>query len=353
MAEALKLAHHGSLTCKPNPAVGALITTNNQVIARGFHKVYGGPHAEVEAVNNIPKDINSNKCTLYVTLEPCAHQGKTPPCVDLIIKSGIKRVVIAALDPNPSVNGKGIKILKDAGIDVSSGILETQAIKMNHGFHFRMKTQRPFIRSKIASSVDGKIGLSNYQSKWITNDHSRKNVQNIRQQSNGILTSYKTINFDNPRLTVRHLNEDEQPIRFILDANLKIKEDAQILNQKNVVVYHAGNYKKHSNHCAEFVKISKNKNKLNLFDVMKHMNSLEINNLLIEAGSGINGEFFSNKLIDQLIIFQGNTILAGGAKQMFDEPILSDMKERVCLDRIDQRHFGNDLRSIFNIRYVD
>ncbi len=353
MSEALILAEKGNNACHPNPRVGAVIVKDNQVISRGFHQKYGSKHAEVEAILSCKDQKKLINSTIYVTLEPCSHQGKTPPCVDLIIERKISRVVVATLDPNPQVNGEGIKRLKMAGIDITIGILENQAKELNLGFFSRILNNRPFIRSKIASSFDGKTSLSNKVSKWITNKYSRENVQQIRAQSSAILTSYKTVNDDNPKLTVRSLPDDAQPIRFIMDTHLKIDLDSDILKQKNVYVLHGVDLKEKPDVAAMFVKIKMNASGLILSECMRLFQTMEINELLIEAGPGLNGVFLKNHLIDELIAFQSPSVMGGQSNEMFNQPVLEDMKSKINLKLQDQRFFNNDLRSIFRVSYVD
>ena len=180
MAKALKLAKKGLGRCSPNPVVGAVIVADDKILSTGYHQKFGGAHAEVEAINNCKDKTLLKKSTLYVTLEPCAHQGKTPPCLDLILEHNIKRVVIASQDPNPKVNGNSIATLLDRGVEVNVGLMQEQAINLNKGFFKRIRNNKPQVTSKIAVSADGKTALHNFQSKWITNEFSRNDVQKFR-----------------------------------------------------------------------------------------------------------------------------------------------------------------------------
>ena len=234
MALAIGLAKQGLGKTKPNPSVGAVVIKNGMVLGGGFHMKAGQEHAEVLALNEAGPDAKG--ATLYVTLEPCAHHGKTPPCVDLIISSGIKRVVVASLDPNTQVNGKGLDVLRKNGIEVVEGVLQLQAEELNTGFFSRMTKNLPYIRSKIASSIDGRTSLANGDSKWITSEAARNDVQQWRARSCAILTGVGTINQDNPLLNVRNLAENDQPFRVIADTNLSIDLKSQILKQKNIML---------------------------------------------------------------------------------------------------------------------
>jgi len=286
-------------------------------------------------------------------MEPCSHHGKTPPCVDLILASNISRVVIASLDPNPKVHGQGVKKLLDANIKVDTGILENQAFELNRGFFSRMQHQKPYVISKIAASVDGKTALRNWQSKWISGAESRANVQQLRKQCDGILTSYKTINVDNPQLNIREVGIIHQPYRFILDTNLKLNMQSQILQQSKVIVYHAEPLKSKPTVKAEFVQISKKDHQLNLQEIMAHMCSLEVNDLLVESGANLNGVLIQEKWLDELVIFQANSILGGEAKSMFNFPVIDEMQHRIQLEMVEQRYFGTDRRLKFKVNYVD
>jgi diaminohydroxyphosphoribosylaminopyrimidine deaminase/5-amino-6-(5-phosphoribosylamino)uracil reductase len=262
-------------------------------------------------------------------------------------------VVIASLDPNPKVHGQGVKKLLDANIKVDMGILENQAFELNRGFFSRMQHQKPYVVTKIAASVDGKTALRNSQSKWISGTESRANVQQLRKQCDGILTSYKTINIDNPQLNIREAGVIHQPYRFILDTNLKLNMQSQILQQSKVIVYHAEPLKSKPTVKAEFVQISKKDHQLNLQEIMAHMCSLEVNDLLVECGAGLNGVLIQEKWLDELVIFQANSILGGEAKSMFNLPIIDEMQHRIQLEMVEQRYFGTDRRFKFKVNYVD
>jgi diaminohydroxyphosphoribosylaminopyrimidine deaminase/5-amino-6-(5-phosphoribosylamino)uracil reductase len=353
MAQAIKLAKKGLGQCNPNPIVGAVIVAEDKIIATGYHQQFGGPHAEVIAIHNCKDKTLLKKSTLYVTLEPCAHEGKTPPCLDLILEHNIKRVVIASQDPNPKVNGNSIATLIEKGVEVDVGLMEDQAIKLNKGFFKRILNNFPRVTSKIAVSSDGKTALNNFQSKWISNEFSRSDVQRLRRLSDGILTSYKTINSDNPRLTVRDVDSSKQPYRFIIDAGFQSNLDAHIFKQERVVIFYSKEITNKPNLEAICIPVSCVDGVLNFTEIMKHITSMEVNNLLVEAGPGLNGLLLQHRMIDELIIYQSQSLLGGNAREMFNYPVITAMESRNQLKLMDCRFFDKDIRFIYEIDYVD
>ncbi|MBU4129147.1 bifunctional diaminohydroxyphosphoribosylaminopyrimidine deaminase/5-amino-6-(5-phosphoribosylamino)uracil reductase RibD, partial [bacterium] len=231
--EALLCAKKGLGWTNPNPMVGALIVKEGKIISQGYHKRAGLPHAEIEAINLAPKTVKG--ATLYINLEPCCHFGKTPPCVPAIIKAGIKRVVCSSLDPNPKVNGKGIAELKKAGIKTSVGILDKENQKLNEAFFTFEQKKRPFVALKYAATLDGKIATKTGDSKWLTNERARRYARLLRSQYQAVLVGINTVLKDNPRLTVREKSKKE-PIRIILDDELKIPLKSQVLADSNVII---------------------------------------------------------------------------------------------------------------------
>jgi len=353
MAQAIKLAKKGLGQCNPNPIVGAVIVADDKIIATGYHQQFGGPHAEVLAIHNCKDKALLKKSTLYVTLEPCAHEGKTPPCLDLILEHNIKRVVIASQDPNPKVNGSSIRTLLDKGVEVDVGLMEDQAINLNKGFFKRILNNIPRVTSKIAVSSDGKTALNNFQSKWISNEFSRSDVQRLRRLSDGILTSYKTINSDNPRLTVRDIDSSKQPYCFIIDASFQSNLDAHIFKQEKVVIFYSKEISNKPNLKSICIPVSCVDGVLNFTEIMKHIASMEVNNLLVEAGPGLNGLLLQHRMIDELIIYQSQSLLGGNAREMFNHPVITAMESRNQLKLMDYRFFGDDIRFIYEIDYVD
>jgi len=346
MSQALALAKKSQGQVRPNPSVGALIIKDGVIVGKGFHAIFGEDHAEVLALKDA--GLLSKGADLYITLEPCNHQGKTPPCTESIISAGIINVFIAMQDPNPLVNGSGIEHLKKNGINVTLGIMEEEAKKINIGFTNRMINSKPYVRSKIAMSFDGKTSLSNGQSQWITCEASRADVQKWRSKSCAILTGRGTINSDNPRLSIRTIPSSKQPLRIILDSHLSVKENSEILQQDKVIVFYGEdlnlNLQKLKNTRAKFVKIALLNNKIDLNKLMNYLNTLEINELLVEAGPGLNGELLRLGLIDEFITYTAPYIMGGDANGLFNSPVLKSMKDKIKLSIFDFRHIGEDIR---------
>ena len=346
MNQALALAKKSQGRPRPNPSVGAIVVKDKKIVGKGFHEISGKDHAEVIALREA--GVLAKDADLYITLEPCNHQGKTPACTNAIISAGISNVYIAMKDPNPLVNGLGVEYLKSNGIKVTSGIMEEEAKKLNLGFLNRMIKSRPYIRSKIAASLDGKTSLFNGQSQWITSEASRIDVQKWRLKSCAILTGKGTINSDNPSLSIRAISLNNQPLRIILDSYLRVKPQSKILQQNNVIVFYGSdpnsNLIRLKKTKAEFIKISLLDNKVNLMELMKYLNKLEINELWVEAGPDLNGELLRLGLLDELITYTSPYIMGGNANSMFNTPILEDMKDKIKFSISDLRSIGEDIR---------
>lgn len=352
MNQALMLAKKGIGLTKPNPNVGAIIVKKGKVIGRGFHAKAGCEHAEIIALKEAGSEAVG--ADLFITLEPCHHFGRTPPCTEAIIKSGIKNIFVAIEDPNPLVSGKGIAYLKKNKLEVFTGILKAEAIEINRGFFYRMKFSRPYICSKIASSFDGKTSLHNGASKWITSDESRKDVQLLRSKACAILTGVGTINKDNPSLNIRDRKDSIQPIRIILDSHLSIHSSAKILRQSNVHLIYGDDPKnnliKLQKTNIKIVKLKLVKNQINLNYLMDYLNKIEINNLLVEAGPSLNGSLLKSFLIDELVNYTAPILLGGNANPMFSLPVLSSMENKIKLSVLDVRSIGKDFRIISKVQ---
>lgn len=351
MALALKLASKGSEQTKPNPKVGAILVKDGEIVGQGFHAKSGDNHAEVIAIKEA--GLKANGATLYITLEPCSHYGKTPPCVELIIKSGIREVVVACKDPNPHVNGGGLSALKEKNIRVIEDVLSFQATELNKGFFSRMSSGRPYIRSKIAASFDGRTSLKSGDSKWITSEYARKDVQQWRKNACAIITGVNTINRDNPKLNVR-LNEiNHQPYRVILDTYLSINLNAQILKQQKVILAYGkdpdGKLDTLQKMNIQLFKLPINNNHIDLNHLMKELTKLECNDILVESGPSLNGSLLKQDLIDELILYMSPIILGGDANPIFKNPVLNSMQEKIKLEQKDIRYFGDNIRLIMKV----
>lgn len=317
MQLALDLAKTARGKTNPNPMVGAILVKDGVIVGSGLHRKAGEPHAEVHAFRMAGD--HAKGATLYVTLEPCSHYGKTPPCANLVKDSGVKRVVIATTDPNPKVAGRGIQILKDAGIEVEVGILEKEARKLNERFIHNMQTGRPFVISKFAMTLDGKIATHTGHSQWISGEQSRLRVHHLRNEVDAILVGIGTVIADNPSLTTRipHV-KGKNPVRVIIDRNLRIPMDAKVLNTKeaDTIIVTSTNadpmkiaaLEKHN---IQLIYCSKTKEGLDLREVLEQLYKRNITDVLLEGGSEMNAAFLRAGLIDKLIVYIAPKVLGG------------------------------------------
>ena len=331
MALALKLSKLGQAGVGANPMVGCVISSDDKIIAKDYHHQYGQEHAEINALNQIGH--KAENCKLYVTLEPCSHHGKTPPCINAIIKAGIKKVYVATLDPNPLVSGSGVKLMKENGIDVEIGLLENNAIEVNRGFFKRMKTGLPFITSKIAMSLDGRVAMRSGESKWITSEASRADVQILRSQNQAILTGSGTILNDNPMLTVRNKKLQSKPLRVVIDSSNSITDKSLNIfsSDSETLILNPTNSK-----------ILKN-GKIDLKSALIKLGEMGINNVLLESGSGLNGAMMESNLIDEFIIYTAPVILGSDAQAMMELPF-KKMSEKISLNILELTQVANDLK---------
>ena len=357
MTRALQLAEQGLYSSMPNPRVGCVIVKDGPkgkiTVGEGAHLKAGQPHAEVFALQQA--GAQANGATLYVTLEPCNHIGRTPPCTQAIIDAGISKVIAAMQDPNPLVAGSGLAHLQAHNIETASGLMQAQAEDLNTGFISRMTHNQPFVRSKIAASLDGKTALENGQSQWITGEAARHDVQHWRARSCAILTGVGTILSDNPSLTMRlnsllesHIDTRLQPMRIIVDSALKTPVNAKILAGGNVLIAFAQpNPQKEAQLLsagAELLCIPNSDGKVCLKTLLAHLAAREINEVLVEGGEGLNGALLAQNLIDELLIYYAPKLMGGAGKSMFAMPAFSAMQQAINLQILDVRHIGNDIR---------
>ena len=353
MAEALRLAKKGLFTVRRNPRVGCVIVRESTIIARGCHTLAGQPHAEINALRNAPKPLDN--ATVYVTLEPCAHAGKTPPCTEALVAAKVARVVAATQDPNPLVNGKGLAFLEQHGINTRCNVLSKEALELNKGFFKRMQIGRPYVTIKSAISLDGKTALASGDSKWITGEPARLDVQRLRARSCAILSGIGTVLADNPQLTVRLSNEElglqeplEQPLRVILDTDLRIPESARALHApgKAIVYTCSQNTEKISRLQGEDVEIVtlERQQSINLADVMHDLGSREINEVLVEAGAALVGSLLELGLADEMIIYIAPHLIGESGRGLAKLPLISDMQSRLRVQIEDISVIGDDIR---------
>ena len=359
MSRALQLARRGLYSTDPNPRVGCVIVKDDVVLSEGWHQKAGQAHAEIEALknakgNNLSENLSGATC--YVTLEPCAHHGRTPPCTESLINAGIKTVIAATIDPNPLVAGKGLRQLKEACIETASGLMEAQAGELNPGFRMRMQQGRPFVRCKLAMSLDGKTALSNGESKWISSSESRMDVQKLRARSSAIMTGIGTVIAYDPSMNVRLSESSEwakngrQPLRVILDSDLEISPEANILNVtgKAIIFHQSDNQdriEKLENKGAEIVTVEGARGSIFLKQVLNYLaTEKEINEILLETGSTLAGEMLQAGFIDELIIYIAPALLGQDGKGLFQLPVLDNMSDRISLYFSDIRSIGKDIR---------
>ncbi len=332
MAHAIQLARRGlHATTRPNPRVGCVLVKDGTVIGEGWHQIAGEGHAEVNALADCVAQHGAearHNSTAYVTLEPCSHTGKTPPCSQALIDAGISRVVYGTEDPNPAVSGSGLEQLRTAGISVAGPVLEHECLSLNPGFNKRMTQGLPRVRCKLAMSLDGRTAMANGESQWITGPDAREDVQTLRAESCAIITGIGTVLMDDPALTVRsdklpQAARAQQPLRLVLDSQGRCPDNASILNQPGTtrLINDTGN----------------------LHQLLQQLAEQQCNEVLIESGATLAGAFISAGLVDELIIYMAPKLLGSDARPLLDLP-LTRMNEQVELDITDVRAIGNDWR---------
>ena len=352
MTRALRLTQRGLYTATPNPRVGCVIVRGGKVIGEGWHERAGEPHAEVHALRQA--GAQARGATVYVTLEPCSHFGRTPPCADALIDAGVSRVVAAMQDPNPLVAGQGIRKLREAGIDAVPGLMEAEARELNIGFVSRMTRGRPWVRVKIAASLDGRTALNNGVSQWITGPAARRDAHAWRARSCAMLTGIGTVREDDPRLTVRDIETTRQPLRVVVDSKLEIPLGAKILEGGNVLVATAIEDKAKvaalKQLGAEVVVLPNAQGKVDLPALLVELARRGINEVMVEAGFRLNGSLLREGCVDELLIYQAPVLLGETARGMFDLPELFDLSGKRELDIRERRMIGVDLRLIARLK---
>lgn len=352
MARALELAERGLATTDPNPRVGCVIAKDGVILAEGWHERAGEPHAEINALRSAGERAAAS--TMYVTLEPCTHFGRTPPCVDAVIAARPARAVIGMIDPSPRELGAGVSRLRAAGIETHSGLLETEARALNCGFVARMERGRPWVRLKLAASLDGRTALANGESQWITGEAARADVQHWRARSSAILTGSATVLRDDPQLNARLADgspASRQPLRVIADSELRIPGTARVLSPADEAVIFtlvaAGEQRNELE--ARGVRIESVKPAaagIDLRHLMTRLAQLQVNEVWVEAGASLSGALLAARLVDELVIYFAPSILGADARGMFKLPELRSLRERCELEIVDTRMIGADLRVI-------
>jgi diaminohydroxyphosphoribosylaminopyrimidine deaminase/5-amino-6-(5-phosphoribosylamino)uracil reductase len=354
MAKAIQQAEKGRYSTHPNPRVGCVIVKDKQLVGSGFHEYAGGPHAEINALSSV--DGRAQGCTVYVTLEPCSHSGKTPPCAEALIKAQPDMVVVAMQDPNPLVAGNGIKRLQEAGIKVISGVLQRQSMQLNRGFIKRMVQQRPWLRVKMASSLDGRTALSNGVSQWITGADARNDVQLLRAQSSVVLSTAETVIADDASLNVRldkhSLKQDievRQPIRIILDSAMSLTGKESLFSIQSpiwvITTQHnqAERFTKFP-HVQVFEVIEDDQGRIDLLVLMGLLAQHEINEIHTECGAALAGALFNQGLVDELVLYMAPSLLGSKSRGLFDLDEISIMSDKLKLHIQDVRQIGDDIK---------
>ncbi len=349
MAQALRLAHRGLYSTTPNPRVGCVLVQGGAVIGEGYTQPAGQNHAEIEALADAGRRrAQVRGATAYVTLEPCSHYGLTPPCVEALVAAGVGRVVAAMQDPNPLVAGQGLERLREAGIATACGLMAREAAELNVGFVARMTRGRPWLRLKLAASLDGKTALNNGRSQWLTGAAARRDGHRWRARACAILTGIGTVRDDDPRLSVREVDTDRQPLKVVVDSRLELPLSAQILNGGGVLVAaaqaDAAKIEALNRAGAEVVVLPDARGKVDLPALMQELARRGINELHAEAGAKLNASLLREALVDELLLYLAPMLLGDAARGMFDLPELTDLAGRQPLKITDLARVGDDIR---------
>jgi len=366
MAEAIQLAWKGLYTTEPNPRVGCILVKNGKVVGRGWHQKAGEGHAEVNAIKNAGSQAKGS--TAYVTLEPCSHFGKTPPCANALIQAGVIRVVSAMKDPNPEVSGSGFGLLQKAGVQVESGLLESQAQALNLGFIKRMNTERPFVRIKMAMSVDGRTAMASGESQWITGPAAREDVQRLRARSSAVISGIGTIICDDAALTVRaselgldHADEiaKRQPLRVVLDSDAQISGRAKLFASQGPILLVVSSDARVSEVISQYSNVSvfrlpadtKGRVENNSIElVLAELARRGCNEVLVEAGASLAGSFIRENCWDELVLYIAPKLMGSSARPLANFP-MEFMSEAKSLQLKDMRVVGDDIRLTYHQGY--
>ncbi|MCP4008787.1 MAG: bifunctional diaminohydroxyphosphoribosylaminopyrimidine deaminase/5-amino-6-(5-phosphoribosylamino)uracil reductase RibD [Proteobacteria bacterium] len=351
MAHALKLAERGRYSTQPNPRVGCVIVKDGKIVGEGFHQIAGQAHAEIVALEQAGSLAHA--ADVFVSLEPCSHQGRTPPCADALIKALPSRVIIAMTDPNPLVSGQGIKKLEAQGISVGIGVCEAEARQINRGFIKRMQTGLPFVTLKLATSLDGRVAMQSGESSWITSDAARRDVHRLRLENCAIVTGINTVLADDPKMTVRlkagdlarsYYQSERQPKRVVLDSQHRMPSKAAIRHQPGETWQLVSEGKQNGSQDARVVVLPAPDGRLDLASVLAYLGDQQMNNILVEAGGTLAAGFIKAGLVDELIVYQSPDIMGASAQAMINLPEILKMSEKIRFEYRDVRKIGRDLK---------
>ena len=352
MARALLLAERGLWTTTPNPRVGCVIVQDDHIIGEGFHEKAGEPHAEVLALREAGQ--RAQGATLYVTLEPCSHHGRTPPCADALIAAGVGRVVAAMRDPNPKVAGAGLARLRAAGIMVETGLMEDEAHELNIGFVSRMTRGRPWVRMKVAATLDGRTALANRKSQWITGEPARRDGHSWRARACAVLTGFGTVRDDDPRMTVRWADTPRQPQRVLIDSRMETSPKARIFNGDRVLVFagvdDAGKRRQLEDRGAEVVVLPNAGGKVDLPPMLEELARRGMNEIHVESGTRLNGSLLAEGCVDELLIYLAPRLIGSAGLGMFDLPEMTEMSQMPALTIREMLPLGEDVRILARLR---
>lgn len=345
MAEALRLAAKGMDTCRPNPRVGCVLARDGEVIGRGWHERAGGPHAEIVALADAGERARGS--TAYVSLEPCNHHGRTGPCTEALLAAGVESVVTAGEDPNPQVEGGGLARLREAGVRVQSGLMAEQAQALNAGFYQRMAGRRPWVRIKLAHSLDGRTALANGRSQWITSEAARVDVQRWRARSCAVLTGIGTLLADNPSLNVRRPGVP-QPLRVVADSRWRTPPGARTLGLDGSVII-AGRSDldpdtRLADSGAELLPLPSVEGRVDLQALLAELGRREINEVHVEAGPGLCGALIGQGLVDEILLYVAPKLMGDDARGMFALGTLEEMAASIALEWLNAERIGPDMR---------
>lgn len=357
MARAMALARKGSFSAHPNPRVGCVIVHGARVVGEGWHRYAGEPHAEINALAEA--GARARGATVYVTLEPCCHTGRTGPCSEALARAGVRRVVSAMADPNPRVHGGGLHALAAAGIETHCGLLEDEARALNPGFLARMSRGRPYLRAKLAMSLDGRTAMASGESKWITGDHARRDVQRFRAMSDALLTGVGTVLADDPRMNVRPDQMPDcasnmalpltQPLRVIMDSRLRTPADARILQTGPTLIITADSsaparWRPRTDQACTVESLPTLAGRVQPVSVLERLAAWPVNEVWLEAGATLCGAFVSAGMVDELVVYCAPCLLGSEARSLMTLPGIQRLQQRIQLEIRDVRRVGPDLR---------
>ena len=342
MARALRLAERGRMTSHTNPSVGCVIVRDGEIVGEGFHARAGQPHAEPLALKQAGE--RARGAEMFVTLEPCSHFGRTPPCADAVVAAGIRKVWAALEDPNPQVSGQGFERLRAAGVEVEVGLMRSDASAVHRSYLWRVTKGRPFVKLKLAASLDGRTAMASGESQWITSEAARADVHRLRAEAGAVLTSSATVLADDPELTVRHIEVGRQPDRIVLDPRGRVSANAKVWNDGARRILLTAQPQSAKSADVEVVQLDREGDHFSLKAAMNELGRLKINEVLVECGPTLAGLLLQAEVVDELVVYLAPSLLGDAARPLARLPNLEKLSQRVQLQWRDVRAVGPDLR---------